>query len=121
MAKKFEKTMNKVARYKEELKMGCTTTKGVVRPLTREEIAFRKGFCDTVDNAVVVKNGSQNGLLDPLYENQMSGVSSAFAHMRGEKKYQKNKKDFETYQRVKGRYEKKPYPNNNKTNNPNNR
>ncbi len=104
MAKKFEKTMNKVARYKEELKMGVTTEKGIVRPLTREEVAFRKGFCDTVDNAVAIKSGSQEGVLDPLYENQMSGVASAFAHMRGERKHQVRVEEQKQQKRLNRKY-----------------
>lgn len=44
MAKKFEKTVDKVTRYKEELRMGCTTEKGIPRPLTREEVSLEKGF-----------------------------------------------------------------------------
>lgn len=106
MAKKYEKTMDKVSRYKEELKMGCTTEKGIVRPLTREEVSFRKGFCDTVDNAIAIKSGSQEGLLDPLYENQMAGVASAFAHMRGEKGYRKTQKEKKEFDRLNKKYGK---------------
>lgn len=106
MAKKFEKTVDKVARYKEELKMGCTTEKGIVRRLTLEEISFRKGFCDTVDNAIAIKSGSQEGLLDPLYENQMAGVSSAFAHMRGEKGYRKKQMEMKEFDRLNKKYGK---------------
>ena len=105
--KKFEQTMNKVARYKEELKMGCTTEKGIVRPLTQEEVCFRKGFCDTVDNAVAIKSGSQAGLLDPLYENQMAGVASAFAHMRGERNYRKTQQEKKQYEKLNKKYGKK--------------
>ena len=105
MAKKFEKTVDKVTRYKEELRMGCTTEKGIPRPLTREEVSFRKGFCDTVDNAIAIKSGSQEGLLDPLYENQMAGVASAFAHMRGEKGYRKKQKEMKERDRLNKKYD----------------
>ena len=104
MAKKYEKTMDKVSRFQEELKMGCTTTKGVVRPLTQEEVAYRKGFCDTVNSAIQLKSGTEMGVLYPLYENQMAGVTSAFACMRGEKKYLKKQQEQKQLAKLKKKY-----------------
>jgi hypothetical protein len=104
MAKKFEKTMDRVSRFEEELKMGCTTTRGVVRPLTNEEISYRKGFIETVQAAVNVKAGSQMGLVDPLYENELAGRISACAFMRGEKKHKKNAKDKRDYEKLHKRF-----------------
>lgn len=104
MAKKFEKTMDRVSRFEEELKMGCTTTRGVVRPLTNEEKSYRKGFIETVRTAVNIKSGSEMGLIDPLYENELAGRMSACAFMRGEKKHRKNAKDKRDYERLQKRF-----------------
>ena len=104
MPKKYEKMMDKMNRFEEEIKMGCTTTKGVVRPLTKEEIAYRKGFIETVRNVDEIKSGAQMGLLDPLYENKLSGITSAFACMRGEKKHLKRVKEQRVYNRLNEKY-----------------
>lgn len=107
MAKKFEKTMDRVSRFEEELKMGCTTTRGVVRPLTNEEKSYRKGFIETVRTAANIKSGSEMGLIDPLYENELAGKMSACVFMRGEKKHKKRVQDKKTYKRLNKRFGRK--------------
>lgn len=104
MAKKFEKTMDRVSRFEEELKMGCTTTRGVVRPLTDGEKEYRKSFIETVKESIDIKTGIQIGMISPLYENGLAGKMSALAFMRGEEKHKKNTKDKRDYERLHKRF-----------------
>ncbi|MCM1195824.1 MAG: hypothetical protein NC310_01985 [Roseburia sp.] len=102
--KKFETALQRAIRFQEELRMNCTTEKGIVRPLTEEEKEYRIGFNTTLVKAGVIPIGEENAVMDPLYESKLEGVSSAFAYIRGERKHQLRVEEQKQQKRLNRKY-----------------
>lgn len=106
--KKFETVEKRAARFQEELKMNCTTEKGVVRQLTAEEKEYRKGYLEQIDEVVRTNVFAGFSPEESLKLNKLKGKESAIATLRGEQKYAKTQEEKRLYKRLNKRYGKKP-------------
>lgn len=111
MAKKYETAENKAIRFQKELKVDCTTEKGVVRKLTAEEREYRIGFLEQMDESVRTNICAGLGLEYSLKLNKLKGKESAIASLRGEQKYAKKKEERKQLVRLEKKYSStKPKP-----------